>query len=142
LFHPSFVKRNTLKCGTTMQFPFNKSNILPFMLTKRSLQNRKISHLTTSVHTLSTKGIFSSFIDRSVFNCDNFNMNPAQLELLKWHCQWCHCDLNRVQMTCSARLYAPLNLCVTRWTDGLRDKTSLTSEVPSFCSNFSTMTST
>jgi hypothetical protein len=26
----------TLKCGTTMTFPFNKSNNLPFMLTKRS----------------------------------------------------------------------------------------------------------
>jgi hypothetical protein len=92
----------TLKCGTTMTFPFNKSNNLPFMLTKRSLTDRKKSHLTTSVLSLSSKGTFSSsFIDRSVFNRDNFNMNPAQQELLKWHCRWCHCDLNRVRMILS-----------------------------------------
>jgi hypothetical protein len=94
----------TLKCGTTMTFPFNKSNNLPFMLTKRSLTDRKKSHLTTSVLSLTStrKGMFSSsFIDRSVFNRDNFNMNPAQQELLKWHCRWCHCDLNRVRMILS-----------------------------------------
>jgi hypothetical protein len=85
-----------------MQFPFNKSNNLPFMLTKRSLTDRKKSHLTTSILSLHDKGIFSSsFIDRSVFNRDNFNMNPAQQELLKWQCRWCHCDLNRVRMILS-----------------------------------------
>ena len=94
--------RFTLKCGTTMQFPFNKSNNLPFMLTKKSLTDRKQSNLTTSVLSLTNKGAFSSsFIDRSVFNRDNFNMNPAQQELLKWHCRWCHCDLNRVRMILS-----------------------------------------
>ena len=92
----------TLKCGTIMTFPFNKSNNLPFMLTKRSLKDRKHSHLTTSVLSSVSKGTFSSsFIDRSVFNRDNFNMNPAQQELLKWHCRWCHCDLNRVRMILS-----------------------------------------
>ena len=92
----------TLKCGTTMNFPFNKSNNLPFMLTKQSLNDRKKSHLTISALSLTSKGTYSSsFIDRSVFNRDNFNMNPAQQELLKWHSRWSHCDLNRVKMILS-----------------------------------------
>jgi hypothetical protein len=44
---------------------------------------------------------FNSLLDRSIFNRDNFNLNPAQCELLKWHCRWCHCDLNRVRMILS-----------------------------------------
>jgi hypothetical protein len=93
----------TLKCGSVMRFPFNKSNNLPFMLTKNSLQSRRKSHLLSYVNTLTSKSIFNSnsLIDRSVFNRDNFNLNPSQLELLKWHCRWCHCDLNRVRMILS-----------------------------------------
>jgi hypothetical protein len=89
----------TLKCGSTLHFPFNKGNNLPFMLTERSLQSRKRSHLTSSVSVLSREGgSYNSLIDRSVFNRDNFNLNPSQQELLKWHCRWCHCDFNRVRM--------------------------------------------
>ena len=90
--------RFTLKCGTVLRFPFNKGNNLPFMLTETSLRARKRSHLTSSVQVLSSKGMYTSLIDRSVFNRDNFNLNPAQQELLKWHCRWCHCDFNRVRM--------------------------------------------
>jgi hypothetical protein len=93
----------TMKCGTVMRFPFNKSNNLPFMLTKSSLQSRRSSHLLSYVNTLSSKSVHNnnSLIDRSVFNRDNFNLNPAQLELLKWHCRWCHCDLKRVRIILS-----------------------------------------
>jgi hypothetical protein len=34
-------------------------------------------------------------------NRENFNLNPSQQELLKWHCRWCHCDFNRVRMILS-----------------------------------------
>jgi hypothetical protein len=94
----------TLKCGTLLRFPFNKGNNLPFMLTERALQSRKESHLTSSsLVVLSNRELtaYNSLIDRSVFNRDNFNLNPAQQELLKWHCRWCHCDLNRVRMILS-----------------------------------------
>ena len=93
----------TLKCGTLLHFPFNKGNNLPFMLTERSLQSRRTSHLTSSLSTLASQGVavYNSLIDRSVFNRDNFNLNPAQQELLKWHCRWCHCDLSRVRMILS-----------------------------------------
>jgi hypothetical protein len=91
----------TLKCGTVLNFPFNQSNNLPFMLTESSLRSRKPAHISSSISTLSGKSIFTSLIDRSVFNRDNFNLNPSQQELLKWHCRWCHCDLNRVRMILS-----------------------------------------
>jgi hypothetical protein len=93
----------TLKCRTLLHFPFNKGNNLPFVLTERSLQSRKISHLTSSLSVLSSReaAVYNSLIDRSVFNCDNFSLNPVQQELLKWHCRWCHCDLNRVRMILS-----------------------------------------
>jgi hypothetical protein len=91
----------TLQCGTILRFPFNQSNNLPFMLTETSLRSRKSTHITSSISTLSSKSIFTSLIDRSVFNRDNFNLNPSQQELLKWHCRWCHCDLNRVRMILS-----------------------------------------
>jgi hypothetical protein len=85
--------RFTLKCGTVLRFPFNNSNNLPFMLTESSLKAQKNSHS----HLLSSSlGIYNSLLDRSIFNRDNFNLNPAQQELLKWHCRWCHCDLNWV----------------------------------------------
>jgi hypothetical protein len=90
--------RFTLKCGTVLRFPFNKSNNLPFMLTEKSLRSRKDSHLSASAQLFTTQGIYTSLIDRSVLNRDNFNLNPAQQELLTWHCRWCHCDLNRVRM--------------------------------------------
>jgi len=89
--------RFTLKCGTILRFPFNKSNNLPFMLTQASLRQQK-SHLLSSIQTMTSPGIYNSLLDRSIFNRDNFNLNPAQQELLKWHCRWCHCDLNRVRM--------------------------------------------
>jgi hypothetical protein len=38
----------------------------------------------------------------------------------------------RWRVACSAWIYAPLKSCVTRRTDGLRDKSSLASEVPSY----------
>jgi hypothetical protein len=91
----------TLQCGTFLSFPFNQSNNLPFMLTESSLRSRKSTHITSSISTLSRKSIFTSLIDRSVFNRDNFNLNPSQQELLKWHCRWCHCDPNRVRMILS-----------------------------------------
>jgi hypothetical protein len=93
----------TLKCGTRLHFPFNKGNNLPFMLTERSLKSRKNSHFASSIAVVSPQesAVFNSLIDRSVFNRDNFNLNPAQQELLKWHCRWCHCDLNRVRMILS-----------------------------------------
>jgi hypothetical protein len=91
--------RFTLKCGTVLRFPFNKSNNLPFMLTQASLRKQKGSHLLSSVN--KSLGVYNSLIDRSIFNRDNFNLNPAQCELLKWHCRWCHCDLNRVRMILS-----------------------------------------
>jgi hypothetical protein len=91
----------TLKCGTILRFPFNKSNNLPFMLTQESLREQKGSHLLSSVDTMTSFGIYNSLLDRSIFNRDNFNLNPAQCELLKWHCRWCHCDLNRVRMILS-----------------------------------------
>jgi hypothetical protein len=93
----------TLKCGTLLRFPFNKGKNLPFMITERSLQSRKGSHLTSSLVVLSNREVtaYNSLIDRSVFNCDNFNLNPARQELLKWHCRWCHCDLNRVRLILS-----------------------------------------
>jgi hypothetical protein len=84
----------TLKCGTVLQFPFNKSNNLPFMLTQKSLRKQKDSHLLSSVNTMTSFAVHNSLLDRSIFNRDNFNLNPAQCELLKWHCRWCHCDLN------------------------------------------------
>jgi hypothetical protein len=94
----------TLKCGTLLRFPFNKGNNLPFMLTERSLKSRQGSHFTSSLNVISDRegaAYNNSLIDRSVFNRDNFNLNPAQQELLKWHCRWCHCDLNRVRMILS-----------------------------------------
>jgi hypothetical protein len=91
----------TLKCGTVLRFPFNKSNNLPFMLTQESLRKQKDSHLLSSVNTMTSFAVYNSLLDRSIFNRDNFNLNPAQCELLKWHCRWCHCDLNRVRMILS-----------------------------------------
>jgi hypothetical protein len=88
----------TLRCGTVLRFPFNKSNNLPFMLTEKSLRSWKDSHLSSSAQLFSSQGIYTSLIDRSVLQRDNFNLNPAQQELLTWHCRWCHCDLNRVRM--------------------------------------------
>jgi hypothetical protein len=72
---------STLKCGTLMRFPINKGNILPFILTERALQSRKESHLTSSsLVVLSNLELtaYNSLIERSVFNRDNFNLNPAQ----------------------------------------------------------------
>jgi hypothetical protein len=91
----------TLQCGTILSFPFSQSNNLPFMLTESSLRSRKSTHITSSISTPSSKSIFTSLIDRSVFNRDNYNLNPSQQELLKWHCRWCHCDLNRVRIILS-----------------------------------------
>jgi hypothetical protein len=96
----------TLRCGSVLHFPFNKGKNLPFMLTERSLKARKRSHLTSSLTVLSKEnGIYNnsnnSLIDQSVFNRDNFILNPSQQELLKWHCRWCHCDFNRVRMILS-----------------------------------------
>jgi len=96
----------TLRCGSVLHFPFNKGNNLPFMLTERSLKSRKRSHLTSSLTVLSQgNGTYNnsnnSLINRSVFNRENFNLNPSQQELLKWHCRWCHCDFNRVRMILS-----------------------------------------
>jgi hypothetical protein len=91
--------RFTLKCGTILRFPFNNSNNLPFMLTQASLKTQKA--LMSSINTKSKFGVYNSLLDRSIFNRDNFNLNPAQQELLKWHCRWCHCDLNRVRMILS-----------------------------------------
>jgi hypothetical protein len=90
----------TLKCGTVLKFPINKSNNLPFMLTEASLRTKHKSHLSSIITLLSNKSqsAYTSLIDRSVFNRENFNLNPAQQELLKWHCRWCHCDMNRVRM--------------------------------------------
>jgi len=107
----------TLKCGTLLRFPFNKGNNLPFMLTERSLQSRQRSHLTSSLNTVSIRegaahNNNNSLIDRSVFNRDNFNLNPAQQELLKWHCRWCHCDMNRVRMILS-KPRQPKNTAIT-----------------------------
>jgi hypothetical protein len=93
--------RFTLKCGTILHFTFNNSNNLRFMLTQASLKTQKHSHLLSSITTKSNFGIYNSLFDRSIFNRDNFNLNPAQQELLKWHCRWCHCDLNRVRMILS-----------------------------------------
>ena len=92
--------RFTLKCGTVLKFPFNKSNNLPFMLTETSLneQNNNNSHLISSISGMSA---YNSLLDRSIFNRDNFNLNPAQCELIRWHCRWSHCDLNRVRMILS-----------------------------------------
>jgi hypothetical protein len=70
--------RFTLKCGTVLRFPFNKSNNLPFMLTQSSLRAQKHSHLISSISTTSKFGVYNSLLDRSIFNCDNFNLNPAQ----------------------------------------------------------------
>jgi hypothetical protein len=93
----------TLKCGTVLHFPINKSNNLPFMLTEASLRSKNKSNLLSTVNSFSThnNSTYSSLIDRSVFNRDNYNLNPAQQELLKWHCRWCHCDMNRVRMILS-----------------------------------------
>jgi hypothetical protein len=71
------------------------------MLTQASLKTQKTSHLMSSIITESKFGVYNSLLDRSIFNRDNFNLNPAQQELLKWHCRWCHCDLNRVRMILS-----------------------------------------
>jgi hypothetical protein len=76
----------TSKCGTLFCFPFNKSNNLPFMLTETSLRVQTDSHLSSLAQLFSNKGFYTSLIDRSVLNCDNFNLNPAQQELLTWHC--------------------------------------------------------
>jgi hypothetical protein len=50
------------------------------------------------------------------------------------------CSPHLQVLACSAWIYAPLESCVSQ-TDGLRDKSSLASEVPSFCSDTSTMSS-
>jgi hypothetical protein len=93
--------RFTLSCGTVLRFPFNPSNNLPFMLTEKSLRTRNKSLSSSIISTLSDKSTFTSLIDRSVFNRDNFNLSPQQQELLKWHCRWCHCDFSRVRMILS-----------------------------------------
>jgi hypothetical protein len=93
--------RFTLSCGTVLRFPFNPSNNLPFMLTEKSLRSRSKSLSSSIISTLSDKSTFTSLIDRSVFNRDNFNLSPQQQELLKWHCRWCHCDFSRVRMILS-----------------------------------------
>jgi hypothetical protein len=84
-----------------LRFPFNPSNNLPFMLTQKSIRIRSKSVSSSIINTLSDKSTFTSLIDRSVFNRDNFNLSPQQQELLKWHCRWCHCDFNRVRMILS-----------------------------------------
>ena len=88
------------KCGTVLRFPPNKSNNLLFMLTESSLKkdNNNNSHLISSINGISA---YNSILNRCIFNRDNFSLNPAQCELLKWHSQWCHCDLNQVRMILS-----------------------------------------
>ncbi|OEU12393.1 hypothetical protein FRACYDRAFT_244660 [Fragilariopsis cylindrus CCMP1102] len=80
------------------------------MLTESSLKkdNNNNSHLISSINGIS---VYNSILDRCIFNRDNFNLNPAQCELLKWHSQWCHCDLNR---DCLKLEQLPASLAATR----------------------------
>ena len=97
----------TLVCGTTLCFPINKSNNLPFMLTQTQLDKGRKSHhssLNLKIPTHSS-GLYNSglevhnnLIEHSIFNQDNFNLDPSQQELLIWHCRWSHVNLDRVRM--------------------------------------------
>jgi hypothetical protein len=64
------------------------------MLTQESLREQKDSHLLSSVNTMTSFGIYNSLLDQSIFNRGNFLF-------LKWHCRWCHCNINRVRMILS-----------------------------------------
>ena len=42
--------------------------------------------------------VHNNLIEHSIFKRDNFNLDPSQQELLKWHCRWSHVNLDRVRM--------------------------------------------
>jgi hypothetical protein len=78
----------TIKCGTVLRFPINKSNNLPFMLTDASLHSKNKSNLlsTVDLSSICNNSPYTSLIDRSLFNRDNYTLNPAQQKLLELHC--------------------------------------------------------
>ena len=85
------------------------------MLTESSLKkhNNNNSHLISSIYGISA---YNSILNCCIFNRDNFSLNPAQCELLKWHSQWCHCDLNQVRMIFSLN-QDNQKLCQNWWTN-------------------------
>ena len=103
MVHDNLGLRLTLTCGTTLYFPINKSNNLPFMLTQTSLDNeRKLpdSNLNLKISTTSY-GLYNSgveihnnLIEHSIFNRNNFNLELSQQEVLERHCRWSHVNLD------------------------------------------------
>ena len=82
----------TFTNGTILYFPISNSNHLPFVLTQTSLDKKrkpksslKMSTFGTKVYSSGTE-IYNSLIEHSIFEFNNFNLNPSQQELLTWHC--------------------------------------------------------
>ena len=42
--------------------------------------------------------VHNNLIEHRIFKQDNFNLDPSQQELLKWHYRWSHVNLDRVRM--------------------------------------------
>ena len=42
--------------------------------------------------------IHNTLVEHSVLERSNHNLNPAQQELIKWHCRWNHVSFDRVRM--------------------------------------------
>ena len=111
----------TLKCGSVLHFPINLSNNLPFMLTQNLLDRGRTQEKETrlEIPTLKVKpknksslkmstfgsGVYSSgtaihntLVEHSVLERSNHNLNPAQQELIKWHCRWSYVSFDRVRI--------------------------------------------
>jgi len=111
--------------GTHVHFPIQKGNNLPFMLTQKAiasqLKSNKQPHSTnsnlfqnicnfifTSTHDLfrcSTVDLpslkqFLAPADDAIFKRANWNLTPAQKELLLWHYRLGHIAMSHVQ-SCS-----------------------------------------
>ena len=59
--------------------------------------NLKISTNSSGLYNSGVE-VHNNLIEHSIFKRDNFNLDPSQQELLKWHCRWSHVNLDRVRM--------------------------------------------
>ena len=111
-----------LATNVTVHFPIQSNNNLPFMLTEQALRERRRS--TKSAHVVTTD-LFTNIctffltstldnfrasiidattasallvpVDDAIFQKSNWNLDPAQKELLRWHYRLGHINMPRVQ---------------------------------------------
>ena len=73
-----------MKIPTLKNKPNNKSSL-------------KLSTSGTGVYSSGTT-IHNTLVEHSILERSNHNLNPAEQELIKWHCRWSHVSFDRVRM--------------------------------------------